>query len=122
MEPISREQVEAAKHTMIRRRAELSVYARLILEELMSHDFLINRNRKGEVWCSQGTIAQNLGISRATINRHIKQVIDSLFVKSVRRFRNKDGSLRLHYMLDWYAIERETIKMLRSAKKTDPSN
>jgi hypothetical protein len=39
---ITREQIEAAKHTMIRRHKELSIYARLVLAELIAYDFIVS--------------------------------------------------------------------------------
>jgi DNA-binding MarR family transcriptional regulator len=114
---ITREQIEAAKHTMIRRQKDLSIYARLVLAELISYDFIDNRTgqRKGEVWCSQQTIASNLGVSRHTVHRHIKQVVQSPFVRSVRCFQDQHGS-HYAYVLDWEQIQKHTIQHITGTK------
>lgn len=110
---ITREQIEATKHTMVRRFTHLSLTARAILAELISYDYLSRETgtRKGEVWVSQGTLASNLGVSRDTININIKQVVSSPFVKSIRKFKTRSGC-GLAYVLDWEAINKHTLALI----------
>jgi len=48
-----------------------------------------NANDKGECWPSQETIAEHCEVSRETVNRHIKKLIEKGIVKAENR--SKDG-------------------------------
>lgn len=96
---------------MIRRYKDLPITARFILLEMMSYDIPNKETgrRKGYVFVSQQTIAENLGIGRESVNRYFQKLKDSPFIGKT----HYDMKKRVMFSeISWDAIYKATIDFI----------
>ena len=67
--------------------------AKLVLLKLADH-----ANDEGECWPSQGRIAADCGLTRQTVNEHLKKLVEAGLVRCENRF-NGTGQLANRYFL-----------------------
>ena len=80
----------------VARRKELSTGAKLAYGALCRH-----AGKNGECWMSQRTLAQELGRSRDSINRWVKELKEYGLIKVLSRGRGRTRLYRFIFKAEW---------------------
>lgn len=112
-------QVNAVIYEFIRRDLRLSPTHRLVVLEVLDHDYAIagtgGKMKKGEAWPSQTRIAELLGISRRTVYTAVREA-EKCGYWETRRFRAREQVI-LKYVIHYDEIMERVFGALEERGK-----